>query len=119
MGPIEVKVSDLKTALGENRDQHAQVFQEAWRGYEKALLGTLEDMQRRVSRGKRVDLYELIKLPVPKNHTRDYDTVLHMLDLHQQDTYELDEEDFRRYVEDDWDWKREFITTASNYTRAV
>ncbi len=119
MKPITVKVETLRLTIASNRDRHSRIFEEAWIGYTKHIASQLQRMHDRIVAGKRVDLYELIQAPVPKDHTKDYDLALDMLKWHEEETYELSMDDFRAYVKDQWAWKDEFIGTASTYTRAA
>jgi len=53
---------------------------------------------------------------VKKNHTKEYDRVINMLSHHQTNTVELNNRDFGRYFEDDWEWKEQWISANSKYT---
>ena len=57
-----------------------------------------------------------MRLPLPENHTRDYERVIQMLERSLDETVSLSETDFRAYVQDDWDWKRAFLTSSAQYS---
>jgi hypothetical protein len=105
----------LLEVLRDNRTRHRAVFDKAIEGYRERAIAELDArIQQLKARKGNVDLY--IRLPEPVDHTRDYDRVIRMVEMHQNDTVELDEDAFAAYVEDDWDWKREFVGTTARYT---
>jgi hypothetical protein len=110
---IEVQKSALVEQLTANRAKHRAVFEKAIEGYRKEATKQLDALVTELKAGRAPKIRVI--LPLPVDHTRDYDRVLKMLDLHIHDTYRLDEADVARYIEDDWDWKREFIRTSSAY----
>lgn len=59
------------------------------------------------------------KLNVPKDFTKVYDTTIGMLSQHTGETVELNADEYRHLVEDEWDWTREFINTNYAYSRGT
>jgi hypothetical protein len=51
----------------------------------------------------------------PQDHTRDYDRMIKMLQMHQDDLFTLDDFQFAEYVMDDWGWKRQWGTSNSEF----
>ena len=60
-----------------------------------------------------------VSLPVPEDHTRDYDRVIRMVEMHRGETLELDQEHFAQYVMDDWGWRTSLLDTAVFYGSAT
>lgn len=114
MNKVTVSVSTLIDAVSKNRTAHRQIFLEALEGFRKKQMETLEAHLEELKAGKllRVITY----LPVPEDHTKDYDRVLKMLDMHQSNSIDISQEDFAKYVMDDWQWRREFLNTSANYS---
>lgn len=114
MNKVTVSVSTLIDAVSKNRTAHRQIFLEALEGFRKKQMETLEAHLEELKAGKllRVITY----LPVPEDHTKDYDRVLKMLDMHQSNSIDISQEDFAKYVMDDWMWKRSFLATNSSYS---
>lgn len=111
---VSVQKTELVTKILANRDQHRTVFLEAVEGFREELLGILESRVDQVKAGNKVSLY--IQIPEPEDHTADYDRVISMLSMHTDDIITIDSQDFARYVMDDWEWKRKWVETTSNYT---
>lgn len=96
-----------------NRDAHRAVFEEAMEGYEARSVELLQEHIARIKKGKRERI--VVSLPVPEDHTEDYDRVLSILDHDTRDEVELDARSFDQYVRDNWSWKGEFTATTSMY----
>lgn len=108
------KVDDLIAEIYANRAKHRAVFELALEGYHSEMLKKLERWTDEIRRGKTHTEY--VSLPIPRDHTKEYDKVLKMLEMTTDTHIEMSDSDFAQYVMDDWSWKREFIGTASNYT---
>lgn len=115
MKQVTINKLELVTAIGINMAQHREVFLEALDGYRKAQIDLLERDLARLKSGRSLE-NAIRYLPAPADHTRDYQRVLKMLAMHVADTIEMSQEDFARYVMDDWQWKRDFLITSANYS---
>lgn len=117
MNPIKVRTSDLKEKVEENRKAHRAIFDEAVEGYLSKSLELLEAHIEQIKSGKMVRIQ--VSLAYPEDHTVDYDRVLAMLEMSLEDEIEIDETTFASYVMDDWQWKRQFLTSNSAYSRTA
>jgi hypothetical protein len=116
MKPITVPKDELIQVIETNRDKHRTVFNEAMLGYAKEAETILQTYLNDIRMGK-VRKIQII-LDQPEDHTRDYDRVLGMLRMDIGDTFELDEQSYKQYVDDDWTWKRAWIDTSTQYAAA-
>lgn len=116
MDQLLLDKEELLLVLHENRDKHRDVFEHALAGYKKALLHDCRYHVSQLEQGKIPDV--TIRYARPEDHTRDYDRVIRMVQMHQGDHYPMDENDFAQYVEDDWRWKRQWVTSNSGYASA-
>lgn len=110
---ITVNKKELLKILNGNRDRHRTVFTAALEGYRREATEILEKHIRALSAGKFPRLQ--IFLAVPEDHSRDYDRVISMVQMDIGTEFTLDETHFAQYVQDDWKWKREFLSTSSSY----
>jgi hypothetical protein len=108
-----VNKAELIEKLTENRGEHRALYDKAIEGYRKAALAELNSLVDAVKAGKTPRLY--VSLPVPTDHTDDYDLALEMLVWSTDATVEVDMQSFRSYVLDDWGWKSDFLSTSSSY----
>lgn len=111
-----VEKIDLLKILRENRDKHRGVFEAALEGYRKAVIGRLAGHIRELKDGRYPETKIIV--PIPTDHTGDYDRTIKMLEMSIHPTYTLSDHEFGQFVMDDWDWKRQWMTTNSVYAAA-
>ena len=56
-----------------------------------------------------------IHLPMPDDHTSDYDRAIGMLEMEVNDIVTIDQEDYSNYVDDNWAWKNQWSLSNTNY----
>jgi hypothetical protein len=101
--------------LATNRSKHREIFLKAVEGFQKVALARFEQNIEAIKRNKLPERY--ISFDIPTDQTKDYDRVIAMLNASVGDTIELNEQDFSHYVQDNWEWKKQFIASSSNYTK--
>lgn len=114
MRPVRVNKAQLLEKLRANRDAHHGIFVEALEGYRAKAIEVFNQELDKVRNGKSFRSY--VQLQEPEDHTRDYDRVIGMLELSEDDVVELDEQSYVELVQDDWAWKRQFIRTNAAYS---
>lgn len=110
-----VEKQKLIDTLTTNRGNHRAIFEQALVGYRARAIELLEEHIARISAGKveKVEVY----LPIPEDHTEDYDRAVELLQWETRDKIMLSRRDFETYVLDRWTWMNEFNTTSQQYTR--
>lgn len=114
MAGVTVKRDELLNVLKGNRDNHRQTFLDAQEGYREDAIKELDAMLAEARSGKRIR--RQVQLIEPQDHTRDYDRVIRMLEMCTREEIFISESEFAQYVQDDWGWKRDFITSTAGYT---
>lgn len=117
MSIVVVNRDALLAKIKENRDGHRTLFLEAQKGYRGRIIEELERMLADARRGLKVEQY--INLPIPEDHTKDYNRVIAMVEMSVEANIELTAVEFSQYVMDEWAWRADFIGTASNYTASA
>lgn len=98
----------------ENRNGHAKIVEEARVGFvEKAALMLTAELEK-LKKGKTQELS--VHLSSPADHTREYDTVIKMLEMHTEPTITLGGEEVRMFIEDNWDWSDQFLAVNAAYS---
>lgn len=110
MEKITVEKADLLDKLRTNRDDHRAIVDEALAGFGAEVTRELHAALRDVQDGKRRDIK--IWRHVPKDHTREYDRAIAMIEMSIGDTIVLSETDFAQYVMDDWGWQDTFLSNT-------
>lgn len=114
MENVKVKKTETLEILKANRAAHKKIFLEALEGYHKQAIEILEKHIENIKKG-RVGTVN-VSLPTPMDCTKDYDRAIKMLEMSVDDQIILDETSFSQYVMDDWNWKRQFLTSNSTYS---
>ena len=117
LGLIRVRKHELLDKLKVNREAHRDVFLKAQEGYRKKAIEELEEalVRARTDNAAQVRVF----LPWPEDHTKDYDHIIAMVEMSIDDLFELNQNDFARYVLDDWEWKAQFTQSVMAYTSGV
>lgn len=110
---MKFNVDQLIGRIQTQRDEHQQVFNDAVEVYRKELLAQVESYVIRVKKGELVLLIH--HLPVPEEHTKDFDLILDMLNSTRDETIELNKNEFDCYVRGNWGWKTEFTNNTVSY----
>lgn len=110
MEKITVAKAELLAALQQNRDDHRRIFEEALEGFQANAVAELERWLADIRAGKRSSV--VVRLPVPVDHTADYNRAIKMVEMSINATVSLSETDFAQYVMDDWGWQTQFLSNT-------
>lgn len=114
MNKIRVKKSHLLLALQENRDEHREEFAKAQTRYRERVIEALDTNLASAKAGRKIITY--IRLPVPEDHTEDYDAAIEALEWEVADEVELDQREFNTLVRNQWSWAEAFASNTQAYT---
>lgn len=117
MQKITVRKTELREIIQANRDEHREIFEEAVEAFKARCIEELESRLKDVRAGRKINM--MISLPVPEDHTEDYDRALRMLELSIDDEIDLTEEDVAQYVQDDWSWSRAWAANTGSYSNSA
>jgi hypothetical protein len=98
----------------ENREKHRAIFLEAVEGYRTKAIAFFEKQIETIKAGKKIQ--EVLRMPLPEDHTKDYDRAIQMLQNTVDEEIELDGREFGCYVMDDWEWTQSFYTSNTRYS---
>lgn len=114
MNPITVKKDNLIATVRENREAHRDIFLRAQEQYRRKMVEELDRALQEARDGGTIR--RAFSLPVPEDHTDDFDTAIDMLEWSIEDTVELDEYTFARLVRNEWGWQQSFTANTEAYT---
>lgn len=118
---IKVDKAELLATLEQNRTDHQVIYQEAVNGFYVQVIGDLEERLQTLREAEVVgEAPEDFRLSrsAPHNYTREYDRVIAMIKMAVGEHISLDEQDFARYVQDDWSWQGSFLSNVYGSARA-
>jgi predicted nucleotide-binding protein (sugar kinase/HSP70/actin superfamily) len=123
---VVMETAELLKRLKGNRAKHKKEYEAAVKGWNEALHEAREDLRAelkvslkhkvRKSEKEALDEYQRVLRDKPNHHLQDYDTATEMLELHCEDTYKIERDQFRKFVQDMWDWKGRHLQTMAFYT---
>lgn len=108
------QTEDLLSKVRENKEAHAAIVAEAKLGFAEKARSVLESHLEKLKEGKLKELH--LHLTSPRDHSREYETIIKMLEMHRNSHIELSADEVRMFVEDKWDWTEEFLQTNSAYS---
>jgi hypothetical protein len=106
--------ADLLEKVNINYAKHRTRFEDAMVGYKLKAIELLEEHVQRIKDNAPEKVF--VQLPMPEDHSRDYERVIEMLEWSQDETLELDESEFSTYVLDQWGWQEGFAQTYAMYS---
>jgi len=112
---IKVTKANAIERIKANLTTHHEVFERAWSAYYLAAQEKTEQMLDAIKNGKVFDPSAVARLPIPVDHTDDYETVVDMLELMIGEEVVFTESEFSQYMRDNWAWKHQWVATASAY----
>ncbi len=113
MNTITVNKERLMETLDVNRAEHRVIFEKAQAAYREKVIEALDRALDDAKNGRELRTY--IHLPVPEDHTDDFDRAIQMMQWAVGDEVELDEDDFQCYVQNQWGWRASFAANTQSY----
>lgn len=108
-----IEKKKLLEIIKKNRDSHADVVKRAIVGYRKHAAEKFQELLKKVNNGE--DFDNFISFTEPQDHTADYDRVIKMLEMSTAESIELEDWEFRNYVQDEWEWSKQAFMANSTY----
>jgi len=113
MQEITVEKAALIAKLQTNRDEHRSMFIKAQERYRDAMIVELD---RALTEARAGDpIRRAFTLPVPEDHTEEFNTAIEMLQWETGDEVVLGHRDFQRYVQNRWEWAASFAANTQAY----
>lgn len=111
---LHIQVDRLKLieTLKTNKETHVNTYKDSLKGYKVELVKHAESNLERAKAGKHPEHFPHRR---PSNYEPQYTRAIKMLEMSEEKTVRLTAVDFARFVEDDWDWKEEFVATSTLY----
>lgn len=110
---INIRKTELLKKLCENKEKHEKDYKIALSGFRVDCLDKLKDAMKDAKKGLTPNN---LSFGEPSCHSEDYQTMIEMLEMSVDDELEITYEQFKRYVKDEWEWKRSFDISAALYS---
>lgn len=116
MQTVKVEKAKLLETVKKNKEAHKLEYAEAMEGYRDEFDRQLAAKRKALKKGE-LPNQSFMGLPVPSEHTAEYEQVELMLEFSVDDIVELEHHEFSNYVMDEWGWKHRFSETLMNYKK--
>lgn len=113
MRTVRISVYKLAECLAASRAKHVKELEQAMAGYRRLCMEALRAKLDKFEDGEFPEAH--ISERKPECHTSEYDRVIKMVQMSEDEVIELTDEEFQRYVEDDWGWRRQWSALNMKY----
>lgn len=118
MKQVRVKKDDLLAILKKNKAEHKAIFEKAQEKFREVAIKELDRMLKVAREGQPFVLERFARLVQPKNYTGEYDRAIKMLEMSVDDTIEITSQEFQNFVQDIWNWSRDWALSNSGYVKS-
>jgi hypothetical protein len=145
---LEISKDKLIDILNANLEKHNIIYNAAVSGYYDVIDGCykkwneqieecilkLENFSNLLESGVQNKIYgkEIIKKPdvpyyntrydfpsFPVSHEDEYKSAIKRVELSIRNVFSLNDEEFKKYILNDWTWKKDFMQSSFNYVNCV
>ena len=113
---VLMQKDDLLNIVLKNRHNHRDQYEAAMEGYKILTIEVLEERLEQIKNDEPKQV--TLMLPLPEDHTDDYDEIIAMLKSNRADEITLDQQSYRTYVLDKWGWSASWTTSNTGYVMA-
>jgi len=111
---LNVNVVELLGILQKNMETHRQHYKTALEKWKDVAIVELEGLISSLKQGKKV--FIVSRLPVPEEHSDDYQAAIGLLEMAVDETIKLSQGEYQMYVLDKWGWASSFASNTTRYT---
>jgi hypothetical protein len=114
---VKVNRDELLDAIRKNRETHREQFSKARDGYDREVARLAREASTAARSGVTRKLgLEIYQLPVPEDHTVEYNREIRMLEMSVDSVIEIESHLFDEIVMDQWSWSDAFAGTNQRYS---
>ena len=113
MDDIKVDKAKLIKKLKKNRAKHRALFETAQVVYREQMIKELDRALDEAKNGGQI--IRMFSLPIPEDHTDDFDTVIEMMEWSEGKKVILSHREFQTYVRNEWGWQQSFAANTVAY----
>lgn len=105
MKSITIEKSKLLAIVRDNKSAHVEEYEEASKIYAEAFIDKAKGLLSQEGEPNKWKRHVDLPQSAPQNNSIDYDVVIEMLEMTEDESIILSYSDFRKYVRDEWDWQ--------------
>lgn len=113
MDTIKADKAELIETLKTNREEHRDIFLKAQDVYREQMIREFDRAAQEARDG--LPIRRGFTLPVPEDHTSDFDTIIRAMEWHKGKTVRLTMREVQTYIENEWGWQQSFTASTASY----
>ena len=118
LSSVKVNRAEILERIRKNLENHIQEYEQALEDWRVSVVKQLKVSLKEANKGTDINLKVYRNLPKPENHQKQYEIAIDMLEMSLDDELELDKDEFRKYIRDEWEWKEEFRRMSDTYANS-
>lgn len=111
---VKVHVSTLLDNLKRNLALHTQQHEEALKNWRSETIAKAEKIKQRLNNGETPKFLNDFD-PPPADMSEQYKLAISMVSMHDEQTLQLDQQQFNAFVNNIWDWSNTWSASNSKY----
>ena len=114
---IRVTKSNLLEALKANLKKHTEEFKVSMDGYTNLCIKELRRRAGKIKADKAgvPNTWLHFSMSCPSSHEDDYERLIGMLELAEDEEFEITASQYRQWVQDEWEWKSQHVMSNALY----
>lgn len=109
---ITMDKNTVLNKLYSNREKHRATYADAKLGWEVKM----EEYSKQLAQWAKGGTDRPQEPHKPVNFMKEYDFLIEMIEAHREASIQLDEDDFKKIIKNEFSWSGYFATTNSAYT---
>lgn len=112
---VKISKNDLLEKLRDNKAAHIVEVSNLLEARRVQILEDFEIIIENIARKADYQPPEHMSYPKPEDHSADYDVAISMVEMEVDDTITLAQDQFKRVVMDQWEWRAELDLANATY----
>ena len=106
-------LKSLRANLVDHKKDHKEAMKDFWR----ATIKSAEIKLKQLKKKERESLS--VHLSKPEDHSSDYEDFISALEFAQEETIELTIREYKRYVNNSWEWMENYELAKMSYSQIL
>ncbi len=116
---VKIKKEELLSVLKDNLEKHIKDVAEAIELRRNNIINIFDKVSERIESDITYVPSDNFSFPKPVDSSNDYRTAIRMVEMTQDKIIELNERQFDKLVMDNWEWKRNLVSTSALYGKSI
>ena len=115
MNKVKVSKQELVEKLKENREVHIAEYTEMIQDYKSKVTKELKKILKESKNKNNWDPRTSVHLDKPRSYATEYNQIIGLLEMSVEDTFDISQEEYNKYVLNQWNWSSSFEFSKMSY----